>query len=206
MSQTISGTAMIQAIERFDSQLNLLNRAYEQYFLGFEKREPSELRREVEQLMRRCKSTPIQNTAAKFKLNAIVARYNTMRTYWDRTLREIEEGRYKRDVFKAHLHERERAEKTGGQKEPLSANAASSKNTSKPSDPMQQIFDQYMNLRQKTGESTSGLSVDKLSATLQKQAVAIKQKYNCNSVSFKVTVEDGKTKIKAIPKSTNKKA
>ena len=49
------------------------------------------------------------------------------------------------------------------------------------------------------GENAS-VNYDSLKASLQKQREAIKKKYNARDVQFKVVVEGGKAKIKAVPK------
>jgi hypothetical protein len=65
--------------------------------------------------------------------------------------------------------------------------------------PIDRLHDAYMAARSKTGEG----AVDRaaFTAMIQKQIPAIKQKFNCKTVEFKVVVEDGKTKLKAIPKN-----
>jgi len=65
--------------------------------------------------------------------------------------------------------------------------------------PIDRLHEAYMAARTKTGEA----NVDRaaFTAMIQKQIPAIKQKFNCKSVEFKVVVEDGKTKLKAIPKN-----
>lgn len=67
-------------------------------------------------------------------------------------------------------------------------------------DPIQRIFDQYVAAKKKANETTDGLTPDKMAAIIRQQTAALKQKYNCKSVEFRVVVEDGKAKLKAIPK------
>jgi hypothetical protein len=95
-------------VERLAQDIEKLRSSYEQYFLGLEKREPSDLRAAVIGQIRKYASSPIQNARLKFRYQQSVARYNTYTTYWDRILREIEEGRYVREVFKAKIHEHDR--------------------------------------------------------------------------------------------------
>ena len=48
-----------------------------------------------------------------------------------------------------------------------------------------------------TGQNTKGLTPEKLQKAIAKQEAAIKQKYGCDIVDFKVVVTDGKVKLKA---------
>src|SRR5207253_8792669 len=84
---------------------------YEKYFLGIDRRPPEQERLRVSRKMREMRTTMVRNTALKFRINTLFAKLISFERMWDRTLREIEEGIYKRDVFKAKLHMKERAEK-----------------------------------------------------------------------------------------------
>ena len=48
-----------------------------------------------------------------------------------------------------------------------------------------------------TGQNTSGLTPEKLQRALARQEAAIKKKYGCDKVDFKVVVSGGKVKVKA---------
>ena len=55
-----------------------------------------------------------------------------------------------------------------------------------------------MKLRKKTGQSND-MSYDSVRAALSKQVRTIKSRYRCKTVKFKVSIEDGKAKVKAVP-------
>jgi hypothetical protein len=57
-------------------------------------------------------------TVVKFKVQSLAASVLTYERLWERTLREIEAGTYHRDLFKARLHARKRAEEEKEQKAP----------------------------------------------------------------------------------------
>src|ERR671931_866726 len=96
----------------FEQILSELVVKYEQYFLGMEKREPLQLLAEVERAARGYQNVYIVNTMMKFKYNALVARLNSYKQYWNRTNRLIEEGKYSRDRFKMEMHEKMQRERT----------------------------------------------------------------------------------------------
>jgi len=179
----IEDAAKVKAdIDQLVRSVEELRKSYEQYFLGLEKREPALKRRKVADLVKAYTGVVIKNTAVKFKHQQCVARYNTLVLYWDRILREMEEGKYERDVFRSKLHEAER-----GIKAPATT------------DPMSTLFDEYLKAKKGVNESIKGLTLDAFRKGLQAQVQAIKEKTKAADVKFQVVTEAGKVKIKAIP-------
>lgn len=89
------------ALEELEVRLERLRALYEQYFLGFEKIEPSVARKDVDRRIYVLRREKIRNTGKRFKLQTIIQRYNTFQQYWQRICREIENGTYKRHVLRA---------------------------------------------------------------------------------------------------------
>ena len=180
--------AVTKDVDLLAKELETLRLSYDQYFLGLEKKPPTKQREKVIAIIRKYSGVVIQNVRAKFKFQQTIARYNTYTVLWDRVLREMEEGKYTRDVFRAKLHEEERGIK------------------SKPTkvDPVAALFAQYIETRKKNNESTQGLSLNSFQKTLQTQIETIKSKTKASGVRFQVTTEEGKTKIKAIPQLPKK--
>jgi predicted secreted protein len=63
----------------------------------------------------------------------------------------------------------------------------------------QQIFEEYLALRARCGESTTSVSPDKFFAKLQSNRDQLIAKYSCRTARFSVYVKDGKAAIKATP-------
>ena len=61
------------------------------------------------------------------------------------------------------------------------------------------VFEEYVTLRQKCGESIVGLSVEKFTAKLQSNRQQIVAKHNCRTAQFTVYVKDGKAALRAVP-------
>ena len=59
------------------------------------------------------------------------------------------------------------------------------------------LFETYRDAMLATGQSAAGLTPEKLQRAIAKQEAAIKQKYGCDKVDFKVVVTGGKVKLKA---------
>lgn len=100
-------------IDELSKKLEILRVRYEQYFIGVEKIAPAVMRMDVVRIMRDLEQINIKNTALKFKLRTLVQKFTSYSTYWNRTLREIEDGTYKRHVDKAKREAARMAQKSG---------------------------------------------------------------------------------------------
>jgi len=81
--------------------------SFDLYFSGLERKPPLDKRTELVGKLRKAKEQNTRNTGLKFRINQLWASYQTHDTKWNRILKEIEEGTYKRDRFKVKLRERE---------------------------------------------------------------------------------------------------
>lgn len=130
--KTLSNEEIEASVEELSRKLEILRVRYEQYFIGVEKVAPSVMRMEVVRIMRDLEQLKIKNTAIKFKLRTVVQKFTSYSTYWNRTLREIEDGTYKRHVDKAK-REAERLKKAGAQPSASRQNAAQTPNDNRSS-------------------------------------------------------------------------
>lgn len=186
----LNDTEQIQKdVQELVRALDNLKKVYEQYFLGLVREEPIKLRNEVKALLQKHNGTPIRNASLKFMLQQCVAKYNTYSVYWDRVLRQMEEGTYQRDVFKAKLHEKERLEKTG----PIKAQAATPKKTP---DMFENLFDEYKELKKQLKHDVSKLSLDAFRDQLKSKVGELKG----DKFSFKIVQENKEIKIKLLKK------
>ena len=170
--------------------------SYEQYFLGLERREPIKLRTTVQALVRKYSGVYIKNVGTKFKFQQLIARYNVFSTHWDHILKQIEEGHYQRDVFKAKLHEKERDQAKGKVEKPKTS-------APKKEDPFISIFNSYVEERKKNNEKGQ-IVFEKFKAQLEGQMNQIKTKTPNANVRLQVVSENGKTKIKAVSQIAKK--
>ena len=73
---------------------------FEQYFLGIQKTAPSQLQIELERRIRKLTQTHISNTGLRFRFTTLSQKFASYNTYWKRTMRQIENGSYIRDIAK----------------------------------------------------------------------------------------------------------
>jgi hypothetical protein len=183
------GVDVVEDLQLLDIKLKLLKNEYEQYFMGSRKREPALLRGEVQRMVAYYANVPIRNTGYRFKFNNLRARFFSFRRHWDRILREIDEGRYERQLFRASLRERERESAS------VSLRTATGSGEAKPED----VFDSYLSAREACGQGTKGITRKKLDALMEKQSAQLRARTGCREVKFRVVVEDGKAKLKVSP-------
>ncbi len=93
-----AGEAEITELENLLEDLGL---AYQLFFSGINNIDPSDRRARINNIISRVHEIRITNPRIKFKLQSVLGRYVVMKNYWDRILKQIEEGTYSRDVFKA---------------------------------------------------------------------------------------------------------
>jgi len=177
-----------EEIKILELKMNQLRLDYEKYFLGTRPTEPAMARAEVQKTVIRFSNTYITNTAVRFKFNSLNGRYQAFKRQWDNTLRQIEAGTYKRHIFKADLRDRERQ---------LTVYAKPARAAAVSHEPDVDIFETYRDAMLATGQDASGLTRAKLQLAIDKQEAALKQKFGCDRVNFKVVVQNGKVRLKA---------
>ena len=62
-----------------------------------------------------------------------------------------------------------------------------------------QVFDDFVEMRKKCGESTTGLSFEKFQGQLRKNKEQLVRQYSCKRVKFTVYEKEGKAALKATP-------
>src|SRR5437868_9365149 len=90
-----------ELLTELGNKIERLKTLYEQYFMGIEKMEPQVARKEVTRVMLNLQQQYIRNTALRFKFNTMLQKWNIYITYWNRVLREIENGTYVKHLQKA---------------------------------------------------------------------------------------------------------
>jgi len=191
-----------EELKLLEIKLNQLKLDYEKYFIGTRPTEPGQLRSEIQKTIIKWSNTRITNSALRFKFNSLNGRYQAFKRQWDSVLRQIEAGTYKRHIFRANLHDRERGvideapdlAALGRAVPPIAAAGAPA---AAPRAAANDLFDAYRAAMKSAGQDTSSLSRAKLEAAIAKQEAAVKKQLGCAKVAFTVVVQDGKVKLKA---------
>ena len=191
-TQQLPQEKLAEDLDALDEAMTNLQVLYEKYFLGIDRRPPDAQRRQVSEKMRLLKTTQVKNTALKFRIQTMFAKLLSFERMWDRTLREMEDGTYKRDVFKAKL----RAARADHKPEQPAA-----RSTQLSDQMLRKLYDTYVVARQRTGESVSGITYDSLATRLRAQVPQLMAQHKARNIEFKVVIKGGKAVLKAIPHS-----
>jgi hypothetical protein len=192
-TQQLPQEKLAEDLDELEEAITGLHVLYEKYFLGLDRKPPEQERKRVSTKMRELRTTMVRNTMLKFRINTMFAKLISFERMWDRTLREIEEGTYKRDIFKAKLHMKERDE----HKKPARASQQAPEISE---GQLRKLYDTYLVARQRCGEPTEGISFESVATRIRAQVPQLMEKHKARNIEFKVVIKGGKAILKAIPR------
>ena len=173
----------LEDILMLEMKINKLRIEFDQYFGGLIKIPPFKLQDEIKRILRTYGTRKIHNTSLNFRYKNLVGRYVTYENMWQRHMRLVNEGTLKRGAGFSQV------------------NGAKKKNSGSSNEsPAEKLFKDLMQAKSGLKQDTSDIKVQNLQAMIEKQTAAIKAKYKCSSVEYKVVTEAGKAKVKAVPK------
>lgn len=187
--------ALNNRLDEFEKRVFLLKMEYEKHFSGIEQVEPLRERDELRRMMREFQQMRVTSTRQKHRLRSLRARFTSMELYWQRNLLMIERGTHPKMKFRANLKDRERGLAPEATKVERKRRLTPQEREDKA---YQAVYSKYMSARKNCGQNAS-MSYESVRDVLQKQVRTIKSRYRCKAVKFRVTVEDGKAKVKAVP-------
>ncbi len=174
-------------LDILDTKINKVKVDYEGYFAGILKREPAALREEIDRLIFKYADRLITNTALKFRYSAITSKYASYKQFWDRILREIENGTYARGAaFGA------KPSGASAQREPRREELIGDRR-------IKALYREYREAIKKSNELSKEMTYKEFSKAIIQQTEKIKSDYRCRDVDCRIAVKDGKTKITFIP-------
>lgn len=171
-----------ELLNRLENDLKELEIAYEQYFLGLDKRSPEQQRSKMMLRVRKLVTLYIPQTDLRFRLQSITSRFNSYSSYWDRIQRLIDEGKYER-----HTSRIQRFAQTKSTTEEVTETTPSV-------DFLDSLYDKLVEAHQSCHLRPPNR--EQVASFLAKQQDAIKQRFGDKQVDFVVVTEEGKPKIK----------
>lgn len=205
-----------------EDRLEALRARYDMWFLGIERREPSREREELKREVNRLKTAFTHNTGIKFRIQTLHARFIAYERMWQRSVREKEEGTYRRDVLRLR-----RAKRDGAKGPPprtaaagAEAKAAASPQPAAPATASQQVpappsaarvpgmtdaqlralHAAYVDAKRSCNEDVSKVTLDALARSVSRQIPELVQRFKGREVDFRVVVKDGRAVLKASPR------
>jgi alkanesulfonate monooxygenase SsuD/methylene tetrahydromethanopterin reductase-like flavin-dependent oxidoreductase (luciferase family) len=192
-----------EALTIFEESLRKLKIQYDLFFLGIRKLPPSEDRRRLENLVQDLGRSRLRENAARFRYNALLARFNQFKELWNRQMREREEGPLDFRRRAAAMAEAETPPPPPPDPTPPSnvtgRGGESYVRVSEGSeaDAARILFEQISEAQEKLGKS--GLSLQQVEKLVASQMEMMRSRHSVQDVGFRVQIVDGKVKLKAKP-------
>ncbi len=176
-------------LDGLERQIQLLKICYEKYFSGVDKIEPAQEREDMRRKVRELDRHRFIALVQRHRYQTLRARFISLDTYIQRNLFMIERGTHPRFKFRAQL-----AARRGGppQVSDFEKRRIAEERTYK------DVYDRYLEARRIAGQHTE-VEFDRVRTAIKRQVKVIQSRYKCSSVKFKVQVEDGVARIKAVP-------
>ncbi len=180
-------------LDDLEQKIFLLKIQYDKYFNGIESQEPTRDREGVLRLMREMTKMDITNSVQRYKFKSMQARYTSLEQYLTRNLLLIERGTHPKFKFRADLRDKRRSELDRARKR-----RRETVNRQKQEEiGFRDVYQDFMSARKQCGQSD--LEFKKVRKALRAQVEAIKTEYKCSKVKLRVTVVNGKARVKAVP-------
>jgi hypothetical protein len=187
-----------EELKLIEKEMHELRVAFEQYFMGADRKAPTRRRDLLWERLRKLKSNANLTTGTKYRLEHMYAKYSAFDRVWIRTLSEIEAGTYGRDLYKMKLRQGTKAKEAAPA--PVKAAPVSKRPSMLTDGQLQTLYDTYVVARQRTNEPTQGITLAGLAKTLDKQVPQLIEQFGCKAVDFKVVIKNNKAVLKAIPR------
>ncbi len=179
-------TAVDAELRALESDLTLLRQHYEAYFLGIDRVAPTVEHTALRLRFDKARKTHVKNTVARHREEMLWQRFLAHERLWGRICREIEEGTYRRDLFKVKL----RASESGVETKPTQPAGIDDAK-------VRGIFDAYVEAKKNLGEPLGDLTFEKLKSRLSAQLPELTKQHG-TAIDFKVAVKNGKAVIRAV--------
>jgi hypothetical protein len=209
--------------EELEEQLARLRAAWDQYFMGVERHPPTTQHTAFKQRLEHLKQAFIRNSVVKFRVGNLAQKAGTYERLWSRTLSEMENGTYRRDLFKARRKQKARvtadSDATEAKTDAATADSITEALSSGSPGPVappipraspapgqlsdarvRAIYDAYVEAKRRCNEDTSKITFESLAVTLRKQVPDLLKRHQAQAVDFKVVIKDGKAVLRAVPK------
>ncbi len=193
-------------IEEVAVTIQRLDRAFNFYFTGFEKKPPVKMYERLQREVKRLNDVvdDIKNTALRYQVQMLLSRYSTYRIKWERGLRAIEEGLLKPgEGFFSGLTKEIQKEAAKEPKE--TAQIPDFEDLAQKGEKVDELvmrLDEAAKRYVALARAHLGKIYDPamVRETLETKLPEVRKKYG-EDVDFEVYVEEGKVKVKPVPRT-----
>jgi len=178
-----------EQLTRLEEDIRRLRIEFDIFFNGAAKRPPYDTKGRVETLIKRLGDDRTLNYAQRFRYNSLMARYNSFRDLWRRTIQGREEGR---DSMSAA-----RANAKADVSLPAQPIFYVCKDAHKDVETIKNLYESLIEAKRRCGESVEDLSFPRFHSLIASKADGLKERLGCDRVRFSVAVENGHVSFKA---------
>lgn len=197
-------TAIEDDLARIEEGIFKLQKEWDRFFAGQERKAPFEAKQRLDRLVRRYVGVEIRNNVERFRFQALTAKYNTLSDMWNRKLRAIEEGRPRSSSQLKLVRE-----VTG---EPPAATTAAAPHAPPPGSARAEVristlrdddegvrglYEQFRIARASAGESE--VKFESFRKLISQQRARLLEEKDAVAVDFRISLQDGKVALKAKP-------
>lgn len=187
-------------LDKLEEDIRRLKSKYDQFFMGITKVPPTFDRQRVETFIHELNKQKMRDNTRRFRFSTIMSRFNQFRELWGRRIREREEGPMEYRRRQSAMTAQPLPEPppppprvTSGKADPYVRVAPNTNG-----EEIRKLYDEIEREHGKLGR-LSNLTLEQVTAMVQKQSELVRSRYNVNTVAFRVETVDGKVKLKAKP-------
>ncbi|MBM64604.1 MAG: hypothetical protein CMH55_00035 [Myxococcales bacterium] len=166
-------------------ELEGLRQEWDRFIQGLEKRPPIPRQEKFAKKMRQAMATRQMGHVERFKLNQLQQRFMTLRNRWERVLRQIEDGTFRR----------ERTNRPSAAPAPMVMPGSQPPTQSTTNNPDNAAFERFKSINDRGGAQTP--SREAFLRSLESKRAAMREKYGFN-VKFEVEDKGGKPSLKVV--------
>jgi hypothetical protein len=181
-------------LANLDEWLRRLKVEYDIYFNGNRKRPPEDLRARVDRLVKKLVEAADMSFSQRFRYNTLVGKYYVYRDLWRRTLMERENTE---ETARESRIDTPPPDSNKGADVPPTEVQVSIANPEKEEDKVRQLYNALLQVRGAHSPNMPEWSFEKFIKYISAQTDGIRAKYSCNSVLFKVRLEENAIRFTA---------
>jgi len=186
-----------EALNHIEVGIRQLKIQYDMFFAGAAPRQPFEVRKDLETLIKTVGDMRMQRFADRYRFNSLATKYQTMVELWNKMLRAKEEGRLRPGIpgFVEPIRRQQQAAgaANGNGGRPRSPESVTLTSAETDGDALKVFYDRYVEASRKS------VTYGKFLSQILAKTEAIKKKSGCESVTYSLEVKANGVSLKARP-------
>lgn len=191
-----------EALGRIEVGIRQLKTQYDMFFSGAMPRQPFELRKELESLIKLIGDTRMQRFADRYRYNSLAAKYQSMAELWTKMIRAKEEGRLRPGIpgFVDPVRRPQAPSAAPAAPPPAGADRFVIREATGQDPSLRLFYDRFLEANRRSGASRGAVvSFEQFSRQIRSRTKSIKERSGCEAVSYSIVEKDGGVALRAHP-------